>query len=51
MPLEKFNKNNPLWQSNYHDHVIRNETEYRYIAQYIADNPKNEDNDTLKKPC
>ena len=45
MPLEKFNSNNPLWQSNYHDHIIRNEIEYRDIAQYIADNPKYEDDD------
>ena len=37
--MAKFNKNNPLWQSNYHDHIIRNETEYRHISDYIIRNP------------
>lgn len=37
--MAKFNKNNPLWQSNYHDHIIRNEMEYQYIADYIVRNP------------
>lgn len=37
--MAKFNKNNPLWQSNYHDHIIRNETEYRQISDYIIRNP------------
>ncbi len=27
------------WQSRYYDHIIRNENEYRRIAQYILDNP------------
>ena len=37
--MAKFNKKNPLWQSNYHDHIIRNETEYRHISNYIVRNP------------
>ena len=37
--MAKFNKNNPLWQSNYHDHIIRDEMEYQRIADYIARNP------------
>ena len=37
--MANFNKNNPLWQSNYHDHIIRNETEYRHISDYIIRNP------------
>ncbi|MCL1956985.1 MAG: hypothetical protein FWF63_06650, partial [Fibromonadales bacterium] len=28
-----------LWQRNYWEHVIRNETEYTKIAEYIHDNP------------
>ncbi len=28
-----------LWQSTYHDHIIRNEADYRRIWGYIADNP------------
>jgi len=39
LAMAKFNKNNPLWQSNYHDHIIRNETEYRHISDYIIRNP------------
>lgn len=37
--MDKFNRNNPLWQSNYHDHIIRNETEYQHIVEYIRRNP------------
>ena len=28
-----------LWQRSFHDHVIRNEAEYRQIWQYIDENP------------
>ena len=48
LPMEKFNKNNPLWQSNYHDHIIRNEIEYQQITNYILCNPMNWTEDTLK---
>ena len=37
--MGKFNRRNPLWQANYHDHIIRDEYEYRAIVDYIADNP------------
>ena len=39
--IEKFNRHNKLWQINYHDHIIRNETEYWKIKNYIRNNPKN----------
>ena len=34
-------KNNTLfdWQSRFHDHIIRNETEYIRISNYIINNP------------
>jgi len=35
--LPPFNKR--IWQRNYWEHIIRNENEYRRIAQYIMDNP------------
>ena len=38
---KKFNKDNPLWQANYHDHIIRNSIEYHRISEYISNNPKN----------
>ncbi|WP_207645811.1 transposase [Geosporobacter ferrireducens] len=28
-----------VWQKSYHDHIIRNEVEYRKIWEYIAINP------------
>ena len=34
-PLDKH-----LWQRSFHDHVIRNETDYRMIAEYIQSNPR-----------
>lgn len=29
----------PLWQKSFHDHIIRNEREYRMIWEYIDTNP------------
>ena len=29
----------PLWQRNYYEHIIRNETDLDNIRQYIMDNP------------
>jgi REP element-mobilizing transposase RayT len=29
----------PIWQRNYHEHVIRNETDLDAIRQYVVDNP------------
>lgn len=29
-----------LWQRSYHDHIIRNEFDYKKIWQYIEDNPR-----------
>jgi REP element-mobilizing transposase RayT len=29
----------PVWQRNYHEHIIRNDSDYRRIAEYIATNP------------
>ena len=30
-----------VWQRNYHEHIIRNEKSYQYIANYIVNNPAN----------
>jgi len=46
--IRKFNRNNPLWQADYYDHIIRNETEYRKISTYITENPLNWNVDILK---
>ncbi|MCR4299869.1 MAG: transposase [Gallionella sp.] len=36
-----------LWQRNYYEHIIRNEDDYRGIAEYIGDNPRRWEEDTL----
>jgi putative transposase len=36
----------PVWQRNYHDHVIRDEHAMNRIRQYITDNPRNWDADS-----
>ena len=28
-----------LWHTRFHDHIIRNEKEYKYIWEYINNNP------------
>ena len=35
----------PVWQRNYHEHIIRNEKSYQYIANYIINNPAKWEND------
>ena len=30
-----------IWQRSYHDHIIRNEREYKLISDYIQNNPAN----------
>ncbi|MDO8461378.1 MAG: transposase [Deltaproteobacteria bacterium] len=35
----------PVWQRNYHEHIIRDELELDRIRQYVANNPQNWDND------
>jgi hypothetical protein len=29
------------WQTRFHDHIIRNNSEFQRIARYITDNPAN----------
>lgn len=36
----------PVWQRNYHEHIIRNETAYLKIAAYIQSNPQRWQEDT-----
>ena len=43
----KYNRKNHFFQSNYHDHIIRNEKEYDLISQYIIDNPSKWKTDKL----
>ncbi|MGZ2369389.1 hypothetical protein ACXR6G_06355 [Ancylomarina sp. YFZ004] len=45
LDIPKYNRRNKFWQSNYHDHIIRNQAEYHRIAKYIGDNPRKWDRD------
>ena len=36
-----------LWQRNYYEHIIRNDSEYIRIAEYISNNPKTWEDDKL----
>ena len=47
--IPKYNRNNHFFQPNYHDHIIRNETEYYRIKNYIINNPKKWKLDTFSK--
>lgn len=44
--IPKFNRENPLWQSNYYDHIIRNDDEFTNISNYIIANPMNWNEDS-----
>ena len=46
--IPKYNQNNHFFQSNYYDHIIRNNTEYERIKNYIINNPINWENDKSK---
>jgi len=37
-----------VWQTRFHDHIIRNNTEYRLIREYIKNNPANWAKDKLQ---
>ena len=43
--IPKYNRNNHFFQPNYHDHIIRNNAEYKRIKNYIINNPLNWDKD------
>jgi putative transposase len=38
--IPKYNRNNRLWQKNYHDSIVFEEMAYRKIKKYIQNNPK-----------
>ncbi len=50
LDIPKYNKNNHFFQPNYHDHIIRNQNEYKRISVYIKNNPAKWINDVLNKP-
>ena len=41
----------PIWQRNYHEHIIRDESEFNRIREYVINNPagwdKDEENPTV----
>ncbi len=40
----------PVWQRNYHEHIIRDEKTYRYIFNYVLNNPALWEEDRLYNP-
>jgi len=49
LDIPKYNKNNHFFQPNYHDHIIRNQNEYKRISNYIKNNPAKWIDDTFNK--
>ncbi len=47
LDIPKYNRNNHFFQSNYHDHIIRNEQSYHNISEYIINNPLKWNNDNF----
>jgi REP element-mobilizing transposase RayT len=43
--LRKIGYEGKLWQRSYHDHVIRNKTDYEEVSRYIYENPINWETD------
>jgi hypothetical protein len=41
----------PVWQRNYHEHIIRDPGEMARIRRYIAQNPARWANDSLRQAC
>jgi len=39
------------WQSDYHDHIVRDILSYQRIKIYIRNNPENWKNDTFNNDC
>jgi len=40
-----------LWQRNYYEHIIRNDEDYKRIAEYIITNPTTWEEDKLWIEC
>ncbi len=38
----------PMWQRNYYEHIIRNESAYQNISEYIRNNPQQWQNDPYR---
>lgn len=41
------NKSESIWQSNYHDHIVKNYDSFDKIYYYIKNNPKNWNTDSI----
>jgi len=47
--IPRYNRHHKFWQSNYHDHIIRNWGAYHRMARYIIENPGKWDSNKWKK--
>jgi len=49
LDVPKYYRNNYFFQSNYHDHIIRNNAEFERIKNYIINNPENWEDDKFNQ--
>lgn len=49
LDIPKYNRDNPFFQRDYHDRIIRDEAEYLRIKYYIINNPNNWKGDRLNQ--
>jgi len=40
-------KNKTIWQRNYYEHIIRDENDFARIVDYIQNNPKSWEDDSM----
>jgi REP element-mobilizing transposase RayT len=45
--LPDIDPDHPVWQRNYHDHIIRNEEDLNRIRAYVVQNPARWSDDEL----
>ncbi|MTH16653.1 transposase [Flavobacterium sp. LC2016-01] len=45
---KQINGTKSIWQDNYHDHIVRNYKRFEIIYDYIKNNPKSWETDSLK---
>ncbi|TDP03074.1 transposase [Flavobacterium sp. 245] len=45
---KQINETESIWQTNYHDHIVRNYKRFEIIYDYIKNNPQSWETDSLK---
>jgi REP element-mobilizing transposase RayT len=50
LDIPKFDRRNKFWQNNYHDRIIKTDSEYWNVKRYIVRNPEDWDEDEYFRP-